>query len=134
MKQTILITLLFSFCIACSKDDDGGATNDSQLVSGKWYFESNNGVEGQECDKICSIEFTSNGQFIIDAYGVGEEDCMHIYLMEGTYTVSGNTINVNVYGVTASGTYNITNGLLITNGINPFDSSSNNTTYDKTPG
>lgn len=139
MKQTLLITALFLFCLSCSSDDDGGngQQDDTQLTSGKWYYESNNGEEGDECAKISSIEFTTEGEFIIDPYGYSDfsdEDCVPTGMMQGTYTVSGNTISVNVFGVTASGTYSISNGILTSNGLNPFDSSSNNTTYDKTPG
>src|SRR5690606_4745202 len=138
MKQLLVITILTVLCIGCNKDDNGGSSQgDSSLTSGKWYYESSNGEEGDECDKMSSIEFKTDGKFIIDPYGYSDPaggECAPMGALQGTYTVSGNSMSVTVFGETASGTYTVSETTLVTNGTIPFIVESENTTWDKTSG
>lgn len=131
MKQAILITLLFIFCIACNKDDD--QNNDLQLVSGKWYFETRDGEEAGGCHKRCNVEFTSDGRLIFEAFVGAEPNCINTENYTGTYTVSGNDLTIVLGSETINGTFCISNGVLTYIGEALFTHEAYTSTYDKTP-
>lgn len=134
MKQTLLITALFLFCLSCSSDDDGGGVQDNPLISGKWYYETGNGAEATGCHKQCNIEFTSDGRLLFEAF-VGSEppNCTNTENYTGTYTVSGNDLTIIFESETIHGKFYVSNDILIYMGEASFAHGTNISTYDKTP-
>src|SRR5688572_13809991 len=84
MKQAILMILLFIFCIACNKDDDGGNPSTDEIV-GTWRMLSFHS----------ETEFDT-GEYIITTTleGFDFNDVQTTFLPDGTAQGNGGTFSV----------------------------------------
>ncbi len=131
MKQIILIALTLILGVGCKKDKD--TEPELQLISGKWYLETENGVAVSDCEKKSSVEFTNDGRFLFEAYAIYDVDC-ELINGEGTYTQSGNSVTITLgTEPPATSTYSISGGILTVNSPNPDTGTTDVATYDKTP-
>lgn len=131
MKQILLFTTLFFFCLSCNNDDDKG--NEPNLLIGKWYYETGNGDEATGCHKQCSIEFTSDGEWFFEAFVGSPPDCSNTESYSGTYTISGDNLNIVLESETIPGTYFVSDDMLVYLGEATFAHHTNISTFDKTP-
>ncbi|WP_378185796.1 lipocalin family protein [Aquimarina sp. W85] len=70
-KISVFILLIAATFASCSKDDDGGSEISEANLVGKWQWtastENGKTYELDECDKLDSLEFKSNGE-VVDTY------------------------------------------------------------------
>lgn len=136
MKQLLfipitLIAICSLFFFSCKKDKN--QKDEIQLVSGKWYLETEDGVEVSACEKKSSVEFTNDGRWVFQVYIEYDTDCESIN-GEGTYTLNGNNITITLGTESSIGTFSISGGILTVQAYNEDLGRTETSTYDKTSG
>lgn len=137
LKQAFLASLFLAF-LGCSSDDGGSGTDTdpggNSLTSGKWYYETGDGVEGEFCDKKNNLDFRSDGTFYFELFVGSEPSCVSIDSYTGTYTLDADVITMVFGSETFSGTFSISDGILTYEGESPFMGGSSISTYDHVSG
>nr|WP_321237165.1 lipocalin family protein [uncultured Psychroserpens sp.] len=132
-KQLSLFVLaLLTF--NCSSDDDsssgGTLTTAELLTSARWYLESKTPGDFTDCEKNTSFKFNTDNTVDVDSYEDDSGPCESQGVISSTYSLSGNTLTIDLGGDSITATINSISETL----LNVTDDIGDTIVFDRTQG